>query len=124
MIRALLKSTPEIAAIAGDRVNFGAHPQGQPYPAILLNVVSNIEGYLINAPSGLSQARIQVDCDANDYASSKFLSRAALTALSGYSAGRIQGVFHAGSRDYHEGGSNVPDRPFRVSLDFMITYNN
>lgn len=124
LIRALLKGDPAVAGIVGARVNFGAHPQGQPMPAIVLNTISDFEGVLLANASGLSDARIQVDCYALDYGPAKLLSRAVRAVLNGYSAGRIQGVFHAGSRDSREGGSNEADRPYRVSLDFTLTYSN
>jgi hypothetical protein len=109
--------------LVGARVNFGAHPQGQPLPAIVLNTVSDLEGVSLDGRDGLSGARIQVDCYAIDYGPAKRLSRAVKAVLNGYSGDRIQGVFHAGSRDGREGGTNEAIRPYRVSLDFNLTYS-
>jgi len=88
----------------------------------VLNTISDIGGYLITSPDGVSQARVQVDCYAGTYGAAKLLSRAVLAALSGYSGGVIQGVFHAGSRDGRDGGTNEASRAFFVSFDFTLTY--
>lgn len=124
LIRSLLKGDAGVSALVAGRVNFGTRPQGQALPAIVLNTVSDIEGALIAAPDGLSRARIQVDCYAIDYGPAKLLSRAVKSVLHGYSGDGIQGVFHAGSRDGREGGTNEAIRPYRVSLDFTLTYSN
>lgn len=122
IIRAALLASSGVSSIVGTRVNFGTHPQGQPLPAIVLNTISDIGGYLIASPDGVSDARIQVDCYAGTYRAAKLLSRAVTALLSGYSGNGIQGVFRAGSRDSREGGTNEADRPYRVSLDFTLTY--
>lgn len=122
-IRAVLRGNVAVASHVAQRVNFGAHPQGQPLPAIVLNTVSDLEGITLSGPSGLSAGRIQVDCYADQYGAAKLLSRAVKAALHGYSGDGVQGVFHAGSRDSREGGTNEADRPYRVSLDFTLTYS-
>lgn len=122
IIRALLLSDSGVSSRVGTRVNFGTHPQGQPLPAIVLNTVSDFEGYLIAAPDGMFNARLQVDCYGTGYGPTKLLSRAVQSLLSGHTGVGIQGVFHASSRDSREGGTNEADRPYRVSLDFIITY--
>jgi len=44
------------------RVNFGAHPQASPLPAIVLIRISDLEVSRSQGPAGLSDGRIQVDC--------------------------------------------------------------
>lgn len=122
VIRALLLNDEWIAHYAGNRVNFGSHPQGEPFPGIVLNTISDNGGYLIASPDGLNNARLQADCYAGTYGAAKLLSRAVVNLLSGHSGYEIQGVFHVGSRDGREGGTNEAERLFRVSLDFIITY--
>jgi hypothetical protein len=90
-IRALLLVDSGVSGHVGTRVNFGAHPQGQPFPAIVLNVVSDVQGYNIDSPSGISRARLQVDCYGLTYGTAKQLSRAVLSLLSGYSGGVVMG---------------------------------
>lgn len=121
--RALLKGAPSVAAIVAGRVNFGTHPQGQPLPGIVLNTVSDQQDVDLDGPVGVGAARVQVDCYAADYGAAKWLGRAVLAVLNGYAGGGFQGIFHAGSRDGQEGGTNEADRPSRVSMDFLTTFN-
>ena len=121
-IRALLLADSGVSGLAGSRVNFGTHPQGEPFPAIVLNTVSDADDYTLQGPSGATQARIQADCYATTYGGAKLLSRAVRSLLSGYQGGSLQGVFLAGSRDGREGGSNEAARPYRVSMDFMVHF--
>ena len=121
-IRALLLADSGVSSHAGDRINFGSHPQGANLPAIVLNTISDTEEYTLQGPDGVAEARIQTDCYAETYGAAKRLSRAVLSLLSGYQGGSLQGVFRAGARDGREGGSNEAERPYRVSLDFMVRY--
>ncbi len=123
LIRALLLADSGVSGLVGTTVNYGQHPAGKPLPGVLLTVISDTGGYLVNKPGGLDQARIQVDCDALSYREAKQISRAVRAALSGHAGGGIKGVFHASTRDSHKGGSNEVSQPYRVSLDFHITYS-
>ena len=123
-IRALLLADSGVSSLADRSVNLGSHPQGRPFPAAVLNVISDAEGFELDGPDGLSRARMQVDCYAATYGVAKQFSRAVRSALNGYASGAIQGVFHAGTRDSRDGGTNEVERLFRVSLDFNITYKN
>lgn len=121
--RSLLMADIAISNLVSNRVNYTTHPQGQPLPGLVLNVVSDAEEYTLQGPTGVSQARIQVDCYADTYGAAKLLSRAVRSLLSGYMGGAFQGVFHVGTRDGREGGSNEAERPYRVSLDFMVHFS-
>lgn len=122
LIRSLLKGDPAVSGLTS-HVNFGSLPQGAAYPAIVLNTISSIDGITLDGPMRLTQGRVQVDCYAATYLAAKQLSRAVLAVLHGYSGGALQGVFHAGSRDGREAGPTEADRPFRVSIDFEIVFN-
>ncbi|KPU83700.1 hypothetical protein JI58_07945 [Marinosulfonomonas sp. PRT-SC04] len=121
-LRSLLLVDSGVSSHVSDRVNFGAHPQGQPFPAIVLNTISESEGYTLNGPNGVTHTRIQVDCYAGTYGAAKLLSRAVRSLLSGYQGGAFQGVFLVGTRGGREGGSNEAERPYRVSMDFMVHF--
>ena len=123
-LRALLLNDSGVSGRVGTRVNFGAHPQGQPFPAIVLNTISETEGYTLQGPNGVTNTRVQVDCYAQTYGAAKRLSRAVRSLLSGHQQGAFQGVFLAGSREGREGGSNDAERPYRASLDFMVQFTN
>lgn len=121
-IRALLLASAGVTAICGTRINFGAHPQGQPLPAVVLNTAADVQGVTMAAPEGHSEALVQVDSYGETYASSKSLARAVRSVLSGYSGGDILGVFEVASRDTREDGSTEPGRPYRVSADYTVRY--
>lgn len=122
-LRALLEADPAITAITA-HINWGAHPQGKPFPAAVLTVISDTPSYTLEGPDGLSAIRVQIDCYAMTYGAAKDLSRAIRAKLSGHSGGQFQGVFLAGLRDGREGGTNEADRPFRVSMDFMVHFTH
>lgn len=122
--RAILLASSGVTALVGTRINWGAIPQGSSMPAIVLNTISQNNGHTMQGPDGLQEARVQVDIYGTTYGATKALSRAVLAALDGYSGGNFQGIFHAGTRDGREGGTNEADRPFRVSTDFMTQWSN
>lgn len=121
--RALLKADPAVAAITA-RINWAAHPQGQPWPALVLHLVGGGDDYDLGGVTGHGSARIQVDAWGDTYSDAKRLGRAVRALLSGYSGGRFQGVFLAGLREDREGGTNGADRPFRCSQDFLVEFSN
>lgn len=118
--RALLVAA--LPSIGATRINWGAHPQGLARPALVVNVVSGADGMTMQGPDGLLMARVQVDCYADSYTAAKTVSRTVIAALNGHRGGGFRGVFHASTRDGREGGSNEADRPYRVSLDFMVNW--
>lgn len=122
-IRAILLASSGVAALCGNRIEWGASGQGSEYPRIVLWTISDNEGHNLQGPDGHSVGRVQCDVYAMTYGAAKLLSRAVRAALDGYSGGGLQGVFLAGSRDSREGGSNDAERPFRVSLDFITHFN-
>jgi len=121
-LRALLRDAPNVADLCGDRVNFGSHPQGKPFPAIVLNVFGDGEGHTLKGRDGLAIERVQVDCYGETYGAAKLLSRAVSDLLDGYRGGGFRGVFKLNSRDGREGGSNEAERPFFVKIDFKTNW--
>lgn len=113
--RALLVGAPSVG-LPSTRINFGTHPQGLPFPGIVLTVVDGGEGLTLDGSDGLWSGRVQVDCYGDDYGTAKRLARAVTATLQDHSGGGFQGIFLIGARDYHETGATA--RPFRVSLDF------
>ena len=120
-LKALLAATAGVTALApAARINWGARAQGAALPALVLNVISDVEEYTLQAGDGLFRARVQADCYAVTTLQAKQLSRAVRAVLSGYRGGNFRLVEHVATRDSREGGANEADRPFRVSLDFLI----
>jgi len=121
-LRAVLLADAGVSGLASNRVEWGSRRQGAPLPAVVLYVVSGAEGYTLKGRDGLSITRVQADCYGDTFAGAKLLSRAVIDALGGYSDTDFPGVFHVGTRDDREGGSNEADRPFRTSLDFNVNW--
>ncbi|MBI6628327.1 DUF3168 domain-containing protein [Pontibaca salina] len=120
--RALLLADSGVSALVGTRIDWGARPQGAPLPAIVLHTVSDVSGHTLDGPWALTTGRVQVDCYADSYGAAKALGRAVRAALDGTRSGNINAVFYQNSRDGREGGTNEADRPFRVSMDFLVNY--
>lgn len=119
--RSLLLVSPiaNLGVLPG-QVNWGEHPQGASYPALVLNWVSGAEGYTQQGRDGLTSARIQIDCYGFTYGIVRDLRRALEGFLGGYRAGRFSGIFLLTVRVSREGGSNEAARPYRASMDFQI----
>ena len=123
-LRALLLADNTVAGRVATRIDFGTRPQGSALPSIVMNTISDLDDYILAARSGHSEARVQIDCYAHSYGAAKLLSRDVRGLLSGYRGGIFKGVFHEGQRDSREGGSNEPDRPHRVSMDYLVQFSN
>lgn len=120
--RALLLASSGLTALVGTRINFGTHPQGSAFPAVVLNTVSDVEDYHMNGHGGLSDGRVQVDVYAGTYAAAKIAARAARSALHFYRGGGFLLITHLSTRDTRESGSNEAERHSRVSMDFKTSW--
>jgi hypothetical protein len=122
---ALLRDAAGVAAIVpANAIGMEQVVQGTVYPAIVCSVVSGSEGVTHDGPEGLTMARMQVDCYALDYGQADAIATAVKTALNGHRGGRFGGVFQESERDSREGGANDAERPYRISLDFMVNWRN
>lgn len=121
--RAILLGASGVTAFApAGRINWGEHPQGAGLPGVVITSVSGAEGLTLKGPDGLLIARLQVDCYAGSFGTAKQLSRAVVAVLHGYRGGGFRLVEHLATRESRESGTNEAARPFRVSLDFTITW--
>lgn len=98
-------------------------PQGVGYPKVVLNVIADAEGLVMNGPNKLFEGIVQIDVYAMDRAAAKTVSRAIRTLLHGYRAGQFKLIRHDRTRDTREGGSNEAERPYRVSMDFTTAWS-
>lgn len=121
-LRAILLGDAGVSNVAGNHVDWGANAQGATGPRVVLWVIDGSEGYTMRGPDKLWRGRVQADCYAESYGAVTSLSRAVVARLGGYRGGGFQGVFQEGTRSGREGGTNDAERPFRVSLDFMINW--
>lgn len=123
-LRTLLKTTAAVSAIVGTRVTWGDRRQGAGLPALVLNRVSGQSPKTLKGPTTLDQGAVQIDCYADTYGAAKLLARAVIARLDGYRGGGFRGVFHQSTRDGRIGGTNEPDRPFRVILEFTTHWRD
>ena len=119
---ALLRADATVTGLAGSRINFGEHPQGQPHPAIVLTTVSSETDMHMNGSGGLETSRVQVDCYAYTYSEAKLLSRAVVDLLHFHRDSNFFLINQLSTRDSRETGSNEAERLYRTSLDFNTAW--
>lgn len=110
-----------VAALTGMPVNWGAHPQGTPWPGVVLTLVDDLEDVTLDGPDRLPVARVQVDIYAATYKQASELGFAVRDALNGHADERFQGIFLASHRSGQDTAAS--DRPYRVSMDFEARWN-
>ncbi|MGY9046064.1 hypothetical protein P775_14245 [Puniceibacterium antarcticum] len=122
-LRALLLGSAAITDLCADRINWGVHPQGAEYPALVLNVIGDMPGATLAGSDGLFVGRIQIDAYGNTYGAAAMLGHVVRDLLHGYAGGHFRGVWlDAGPRSGRESGEINAARPFRSSLDFLTNW--
>lgn len=121
-LRALMLADSGLAAIVGNRINFGEHPQGAGHPAIVLTTISNEVYMHMNGKGGLEESRVQVDAYGKTYGDAKRAARAAIKLLHFYRGGGFLLISQLSTRDSRETGSNEAERLYRVSVDFSTAW--
>jgi hypothetical protein len=117
--RALLTGSSAVTALVpAAQINWGAHPQGAPLPGVVLNVIFDAEGLVMNGPDGVSGGRVQVDCYGGTFAQARGVAAAIRALLHAHVGNGFLLITHESSRTGREGGSNEAERPFRFSMDF------
>ncbi|MBL3587454.1 DUF3168 domain-containing protein [Rhodovulum sulfidophilum] len=122
LLRARLRADPGVAALAGERVNWDAHPQGAPRPALVLHLIAGAPGRTLTGPDGLWTGRIQIDAWARERAGAGALARATIACLNGLSESVIRGLWLDSQR--RDRAADPDDRTwlYRVSMDFSATW--
>jgi hypothetical protein len=119
---AWLLAAPALAALIGERLTPGVRTQGAPLPALVFNLISDLPDYSNDGPTGLTQARIQLDAYGATYAEAKAVARAANARVSGWrgtvGGWAIQGVFQQNARDTFN--HDAPEKIHGVSTDFIV----
>ena len=121
---AKLLATVGITGITGTRINWSRRPQGEALPAIVLHRIDGAPEYHLQAPSGLVESRVQVDCWGDDYVAAKDLARAVETAISGQAfvqgSIRFDVILIVDERD--STFDEAPETFFRTSLDLIVRH--
>lgn len=121
LIQRLLASAG-VTALVEQRVWPGRRTQGSALPSVVTHRIDGGREYHLKGDSGLSVARMQIDCWGDSYASAKRTARAVIAAMSAarWSAGgvRFDGVFIEDESDdtFDEGEETL----FRTRLDLMV----
>ena len=121
-LRALLLASSGVTALVGQKVNWGAHPQGHPWPGVVLHLISDPGDHTLDGPTGMTAARVQADAWALTYGQAVAVGRAIRAALDGYRGGNFGGVLVASRRTDRDGSH--ADQPFRDSTDFIVHHHN
>jgi len=119
---ALLLASSGVTALVGDRIDWGAIPQGRPWPCVALHLISDPGDHTLDGPTGMMAARVQVDAWALTIGEAVVLGRAVRDALDGYRDDKFGSVLRVNRRTDRDGSH--ADRPFRDSTDFIVHYHN
>ncbi|MBB4185826.1 hypothetical protein GGE07_002476 [Sinorhizobium terangae] len=124
----LLTGDARVKLLAGTKVHWVRAPQETVPPYAVLQVISSRDDYHSQGPSGLTDARVQIDAYAGTYLAAKRLSDAILAVLSGYrgivSGVRLQGGFVDNRRDFPASSSGDVMPLFRRSADIIIWHSS
>ncbi len=109
-IRTLLK-----ASLPGTvPVEFGALPAGSPFPAVVLNIVSETAHFTQDGESDLHRYVLQLDAYALTFGGAESLYRQAHAVMQPPLASLQV------ARRSREGGTDEAIRPYRVSADYLV----
>lgn len=123
-LRAVLLADAGVAGLVGSRVVWGERAQGSGYPAVVLSRISGSPYGAVSGPSDLTLTRIQVDCYDLTLGGAVAVERAVVACLDGYRG--VSGetdfasVFIETVRDMPPSEATGGERPYRISLDFMV----
>lgn len=66
-VRTMLLAHAPLAALVGDRIDWGVRAQGRALPAVTLQIVSRLPGMTYAGADGWEQSRIQIDAWGRTY---------------------------------------------------------
>lgn len=89
-LRARLIANAGVSALVGNRIDWGARPQGSILPAIVLTLVSDERTQHMAGFDSYRATRVQIDCYATTYATAVAMREAVLAAA--IPAGSASGV--------------------------------
>jgi hypothetical protein len=116
-----------LTALVGPRITWATRPQASALPSVVLHKITSQPIYSDEGESGLTSARMQIDCWGATYAAAKGVARQVMARLSGGGASftqsnfEFQASFAEDEQDSFERGAGGEDL-YRVRLDFIIWY--
>ena len=120
-LRSRLLGNATVAAAVSTRIDWGQRPQGSPYPAIVLQTISDPRPVHLKDYEATRSTLVQMDVYALTYSAALSIARAAIAVLKvpATVSGKVFGpTFVDGQRDTVEpsGTTNI----HRQSVDFNI----
>lgn len=126
-LRSYLLGTASITAVCSQRIHWAVRPQGSPYPALVLTLISGAPERTFSGPDPLERARVQIDAYALSYGAAKQLARLVKEALSNLTfnnSGVTFWAFSENERDLTDTGATDAERIHRISSDFLIWHKD
>ena len=126
-LRTYLLSNAPINTACGGRIHWSVRPQGSPYPALVLTVISGAPERTFSGPDPLERKRVQIDAYALSYGAAKALARLVKEALSNLTfdnSGVTFWAFSENERDLTDTGATDAERIYRISSDFLIWHKD
>jgi len=137
---ALLKASPAVASMCGGATTpsprvYASHlPQRVTFPAIVVDVISDIPTYMMSGEAGVADSRVQVDCHAltrpgvDGYDEARSLAAIVRSVLSGFrgdvatadGGGTVQSAMLDNQRPLW----NDATQTHVISQDWMIGYRD
>jgi len=105
---AALTANTGVTLIAGQRVAWGARPQTDSLPAVVLHKVAGGASYSMDGRTGPDEALVQIDCWAGSANGAQALSEAVAAALETMAPLPFQGAFITSEMDLHEMADGGP----------------
>lgn len=119
-----LSNSAAIADIVGDKIYWDLRNQGDPYPAIVLTLISDPIPQDLNGNINFRPSRVQVDCYATDQPTNEVLKKAVIAALTPSAIVDDVQFQRAFILNQTGGGKDVkPMFVFRKKIDFQIWHN-
>lgn len=122
-LRSYLTTHPEVSALVGTRVYPLALPQGVTLPAVTYQLIASVRQPAYDGIARLTQARFQIDCWAETYASLVQLARAVTGALDGYEGPLGDAVAHEVRIVSAVDGREPETALWRRTIDVTVWYS-
>jgi hypothetical protein len=121
LVRNTMLGDAGVVAALGQNVHWSPAPKGCPYPMVVLQLISEREGYALDGPTGLTHYLIQMDVCADRHSDLRLGKKAVKRLWGGFASGEILGAFVKGVREDHERGrGETGPEIYRASIDTLI----
>jgi hypothetical protein len=121
VLRDALKAAPTVNDPVGGRIYRDERPQGDPLPAIVIQLISDPRPLTFSGLQSVRRARLQVDCLATRRGVADDLAEAVIAAIDGRALAALPEVESARVVDVRNDSSrDSPATTFRTAIDVMV----